>query len=316
VRSILPVFVGLLLGLSQSAHGRTATDEVVCPVDGTVVPVSRPVSTNALGGTDSDFCQYASGEQARQHGVATCPTCFFSARLSSFHDPLTDADRRALREMLRSAVPPTVSVEDMEAWDRYQLAALCAGILGRSTFDRGDLLHTGAWTVRDRAVGFIPAVDGPLDAAVQLDEMDVHWAEIPDLQIRQMALFDLARLAHRGGMRSRRDGYLDRLDELQPVPPELLQIRGKVRELLSIEDRFLEKALEHYQEGLIRNEGTPEERVYYRYLVLDLKRRLGREKGLLDELNLLLADPLLPEGIRPMAKGIKEILRGEQRPNP
>ena len=27
-------------------------------------------------------------------------------------------------------------------------------------------------------------------------------------------------------MRDRRDSYLDRLDELQPVPPELLEIRG------------------------------------------------------------------------------------------
>jgi len=316
VRSILLLLCGLVAGLPLTSASRTATDEVVCPVDGTTITVERPVSTNALGGTDSDFCQYASGDQARQHGVATCPTCFFSARLSEFEGALTDAQRKALQEMLRSAIPPGTGVERMEVWDRYQLAALCSGVLGRRALDRGDLLHVGAWTVRDRAVGFIPSVDGPLDAAVQLDEMDVHWTEIPDLQIRQMALFDLARLAHRGGMRDRRDSYLDRLDELQPVPPELLEIRGKVRELHAIEDRFLEKALEHFQQGLKQNEGTPEEQVYYRYLVVDLGRRLGREQGLIDELNLLLADPLLPDGIRPMAKGVKEVLRGDRSSTP
>ena len=315
MRTIL-VLLGLLAGLPLSAQARTAEGEVICPLDGTEISVSRPVSTNALGGTDSDFCQYASGEQPRQHDVATCPTCFYSATLSSFDGSLTDAQRRALQEMLRSAVPPSQSAAALEVWDRYQLAALCAGVLDQGALERGDILLTGAWTVRDRAVGFIPAVDGPLDAAVQLDEMDVLWSEIPDLQIQQMALFDLARLAHRGGMRARRDGYLVRLDQLPPVPPQLVEIRGKVLELLALEDRFLEKALEHYQEGLRRNEGSPEDQVYYRYLVVDIQRRLGQDKGLLDDLNVLLADPLLPEGIRPMAKGVKEILRGEQTSTP
>ena len=315
MRTVLTLLT-LLVGLPLPALARTAADEVTCPVDGTELTVSRPVSTNALGGTDSDYCQYASGEQARQHDVATCPTCFYSGRLSSFDEVFTDAQRRALREMLRSAVPPSRSVEQLEVWDSYQIAALCAGVLDRGAFERGDILLTAAWTVRDRAVGFIPAVDGPLDAAVQLNEMEVLWAEIPDLQIQQMALFDLTRLAHRGGMRARRDGYLERLDQLPPIPPELLEIRNKVRELHALEDRFLEKALEHYREGMQRNEGSPEAQVYVRYLIVDLERRLGHEKGLLDDLNVLLADPLLPDAIRPMAKGVKEILRGDRTEAP
>jgi len=51
------------------------------------------------------------------------------------------------------------------------------------------------------------------------------------------------------------------------------------------------------------------DRAYYSYLVIDLKRRLGRTDGLWDELTQLLANEDLPEHIRPMARGLKETMR-------
>ena len=308
-RSICFVPLIALLGLAQAALAATVPTEIRCPLDDTALSVDRPVSSNALGGTDSDYCQYAAGEQARHGEVVTCPQCFYTATIGTFERNLGDSQRQALQEMLDSARRPGQSAASLEVWDRYQLAALCAGVLDERPYERGDLLLTGAWTVRDRVVGFIPQVDGPLDASNQLEELDAHWLEVPDLQIQQMALFDLVRLAHRGGFVARRDAYLAQLDELQPVPPELLQVRSKVRELIELEDRFLAKALEHYEAGVAERDGGPEEQLYYRYLIVDLKRRLGRTEGLMDELNGVLGDPVLPAAIRPMVRSVREVLK-------
>ncbi len=304
--------LGSLLLVAGSAHAaNTLPDTVVCPVDGTEVHIERPIAANAMGGTDSDFCQYAAGGQIREQSVATCPTCLYSGLHSTYDRQLTDAQKRELLEMLDALRPTVGDPHDLQPWDRYQIAALCAGVLGESALQRGNLLHAGAWTARDRVVGFIPMIDGPLDAHNKLDELDPEWAQIPDLRTQQMALFDLTRLAHRGGFVQRRDAYLNQLDDLPPVPEDLIRVRTMVEEWIAIENRFLSKALEHFNAGLDRGEGETNEQIYYRYLTVDLRRRLGQDKGLREELNVLLADPLTPDHLKPMIKGLKEVLKGE-----
>ncbi len=300
-----------LLAAAPALAANTVPDSVVCPVDGTNVDIMRPIAANAMGGTDSDFCQYSAGGQIREHAVATCPTCLYSGLHSSFDRELIDAQRRALLEMLETLGPTIASTAELQTWDRYQIAALCAGVLEESALQRGNLLHTAAWTVRDRFVGFIPMIDGPLDAHNKLDELDVDYTEIPDLRTQQMALFDLSRLAHRGGFNARRDAYLNRLDDLPPVPEELIAVRAMVEEWIATENRFLGKALEHFNAGLDRGEGEETEKLYYRYITIDIRRRLGQEKGLREELNMLLADPNMPDNLKPMAKGLKEVMRVE-----
>jgi hypothetical protein len=300
----------IALAVVWTAHATTTVPDVVrCPVDGTSLDVLVPAATNAMGGTDSDFCQYAAGGQAREHAVATCSTCFYSAHIGSFERELTPEHKTALLEMLGQAHAPGQDAASLDPWDRYQLAALCAGVLEVDALDRGDILLSGAWTVRDRVVGFIPTMDGPLDMKVKLDDYEAAWNEIPDLRTQQMGLFDLMRLAHRGGFMQRRDRYFALLDELQPVPAEMLEIRAKVRDLIEIENRFLDKALQHYEQGIAASEGSAADRAYYSYLVIDLKRRLGRNEGLWQAMMTLLADEDLPEHIRPMARGLKETMR-------
>ena len=307
----LAVLCSGMFATAPALAANTVPDSVTCPVDGTDVHILRPIAANAMGGTDSDFCQYSAGGQVREHSVATCPTCFFSGLHSSFDREFTDTQRRALLEMLETLRPASGSAGQLQPWDRYQIAALCAGVLEESTLQRANLLHTAAWTVRDRVVGFIPMIDGPLDAQNKLDELDVDYAEIPDLRTQQMALFDLSRLAHRGGFNQRRDAYLNRLDDLPPVPEDMISVRTMVEEWIALENRFLGKALEHFNAGLDRGEGEETEQIYYRYITIDLRRRLGQDKGLREELNTLLADPLMPDNLRPMAKGLKEVMRVE-----
>ena len=297
-----------LLAAAPALAANTVPDSVVCPVDGTAFESLRPLSANALGGTDSDYCQYAKGTQPREHGVAVCPTCHYAARLDDFQQPLSDDQKAELLAMLESATRGFPSPEQLEPWDRYQLAVLCAGVLDKPAFARGDLLLTAAWTVRDRIVGFLPGIDGPLHARMRLDELDQQWLEIPDLLTQQRGLFLLTQLAHRGGFRGRRDAYLDRLDELQPVPEELVALRAQIRELIPIEDRYLGKAVQHFEAGLKADEGTPEDKLKYRYLIVDLKRRLGETEDLRTEINLLLTDSLLPEALRVATKSVKECL--------
>ncbi len=307
----IPWFVAVVLVLLAGpvTAGELFPEVYNCPVDGTVVNAQRMLATNALGGTDSDFCQYAKGGNAREHGVATCPTCFYSAMQSKFEQPLDEGQKKALLEMLATARDNHTTVDQLEPWDRYQLAALCAGVLDENALERGDLLLSGAWTIRDRIVGFIPQVDGPVDVFNGLAEMDKQWLELTDLRAQQKALFDLARVAHRGGFPARRDAYLARLDELQPVPEDLASGRERwMYEPIEMENRFLDKALQHYEEGLAAGSGSAEERVYYAYLVVDLKRRLGRTDGLDRDLNLLLAEKTLPEHVKVAIKSLKHVL--------
>ncbi len=289
--------------------------ELTCPVDGTVFRAVRSLSTNTLGGTDSDFCQYASGGQPREHGIAVCPTCLYAAPVDRFERELTDAQKAALLQALSEARNPSVTAVDLQPWERYQMAALCAGVLGETRFHRGDLLLTGAWTVRDRIVGFIPAIDGPLDVLDGLEQMDAAWLEIPDLRTQQMALFDLARAAHRGGFADRRDAYLARLDELQPVPEELLEGRERwMREPIDLENRFLTKAIEHYAAGLEAGEGSPREKATYRYLIIDLRRRLGHDPDeLQQDINLLLTDEAISEEVRIAARTLSEVFKRQEK---
>lgn len=308
-RAGLAVLWSLLLAAGAARAANTLPDTVVCPVDGTEIHIERPIAANAMGGTDSDFCQYAAGGQIREYSVATCPTCLYSGLHSTFDGQLTDAQKRELLEMLDSLRPTVGDPHDLQPWDRYQIAALCAGVLGESLLQRGNLLHAGAWTARDRIVGFIPMIDGPLDARNKLDELDTEWAQVPDLRTQQMALFDLTRLAHRGGFVGRRNAYLEQLDDLPPVPEELLRVRTMVEDWIAIENRFLAKALEHFNAGLDRGEGETHEQLYYRYLTIDIRRRLGQDRGLREDLNVLLADPLTPDHLKPMVKGLKEVLK-------
>ncbi len=311
-RPLVPITIAAvaLLAVVLTARATTTVPDVVtCPIDGTMIDVQRPMATNAMGGTDSDFCQYAAGGQAREHAVATCPECFFSSHLSGYARELTGEQRAALLEMLGQARAPGQDAATLEPWDRYQLAALCVGVLEVGALERGDILLSGGWCVRDRVVGFIPGMDGPLDMMQKLDDYEAAWNQIEELPAQQMALFDLMRLAHRGGFVPRRDGYLTLLDDLKPVPAELTDIRTKIRDLIELENRFLDKALQHYEQGIADGEGSVADRAYYSYLVIDLKRRLGRTDGLWDELTQLLANEDLPEHIRPMARGLKETMR-------
>lgn len=303
------IAVALLVLARPAAAGDLFPEVYNCPVDGTTVNALLTLATNALGGTDSDFCQYAKGGNAREHGVATCPTCFYSAMQNTFEQPLTADQKKAMLEMLATARDDHTTIDELEPWDRYQLASLCAGVAGKNALERGDLLLTGAWTIRDRVVGFLPAIDGPVDVLNGLEVMDGQWLELTDLRAQQKALFDLARVAHRGGFPARRDAYLARLDELQPVPEDLASGRERwMYEPIAMENRFLEKALQHFEEGLSAGSGTPEERVYYSYLVIDIKRRLGRTDGLERELNLLLADEAAAEHVKIAIKSLKHVL--------
>jgi hypothetical protein len=305
-RILLPAAVLVIAAAVQAAS--LVPGNYTCPVDGTPVEAMVPVATNALGGTDSDFCQYAKGSQARENEVITCPSCYYTARLGRFDQPLTDIQREKLLAMLATATDGFPEVERLEPWDRYQLAVLCAGVLDESALERARLLHTAAWTARDRIVGFLPGIDGPLDVRMKLDELDEQWLAIPDLLTQQRGLFLLVQLAHRGGFTVRRDAYLAQLDDLQPVPAELTELRAQTRELITVEDRFLGKAILHYEAALRADEGTPEDKLQVRYLIVDLRRRLGETEGLREEINLLATDANVPENLRPAIKSVKECL--------
>ncbi len=305
-RLLLPTAALVVAAAVQAAS--LIPENYTCPVDGTAVEVLIPVATNALGGTDSDFCQYAKGSQARENEVITCPSCYYSARLGRFGQPLTDTQREKLLAMLGTATAGFPAAERLEPWDRYQLAVLCAGVLDESALERAHLLHTAAWTARDRVVGFLPGIDGPLDVRMKLDELDEQWLSIPDLLTQQRGLFLLIQLAHRGGFTVRRDAYLDRLGDLAPVPAELTELQAQTRELITIEDRFLGKAILHYEAALKADEGTPEDKLQVRYLIVDLKRRLGETQGLREEINLLVTDANVPEDLHPAIKSMKECL--------
>jgi len=312
---LLGLFLLLFLFVPQvrAQQGPLPTVSLADPLDGHAFTVAVLPSVNSLGGTDSDGCSYSSGLQVRHFAVVTSPTSLYSARIEEWGEGVTEQNKDGLLEIL---IPLGAEVEDvtkLQTSERYELAAVVADHLGRDRFVVGDLFLHGAWTVRDSIVGFLPAVQGSGDAWQKLRELVVRSRSVTQPRGRTIALFDMARLAHRGGFIHERDALLGQLDNFEDAGIGGPQKRTEFQLRVRAEQRLLRRARDRYLKGVERKERGREEQAFYRFLAAELARRLGEFDVAEQELAALDLDKSVAKDVKGLISDVRSVLKVQAR---
>ena len=298
MRLLLPV----LALLAVPAHAtRLHVTTVPCPVGGTPTKVYEKVISNTLGGFDSDLAAYSDKGQFRQFAVSTCPdnlVSLYGADMKSPMDP--DAQQRVLAAT--NALAPTLpAADDLEVWDRYVLAAAAYKELGATSLKVAELYLEASWTARDRAVGVVRGLDGPIVTRQLLDDGLVELDKPLTDDQRRTILFNLARVAHRGGYGAERDELLARLK----ATPGLTSREKQAAQTLAhfggtVEPGLQDMAIAAFTQAL-REDLTMDEKIRGTYILGDLLRRRGRTREALPLLTRVLAEENAPLNLREMA---------------
>jgi len=306
----------MLIGSAAFAQGgsdRDASKLLTDPLDGHTFEWSVPLATNALGGWDSDGCTYGSDQQPRTSGVATSPTTLYSAPVDRFDRPIPEDKKQGLMEMLLGVGQSVDDARRLSPFQRYEIAAAVGAYLGDTPYVTGELYLTGAWTIRDSIVGFLPGITGASDAWRKLAETLPMLAEIDNDRGRTIAAFDMARLCHRAGLIYERDGFLAALDTWPDAGVGGATKRDEFFRRVSEESRLLAKARDAFRAGLAGGHGDPSERAYYRYLTGELSRRLGDFEEAETQLESVALDAAAPEEVKAYVTDIQAVLKLQGR---
>ncbi len=281
---------------------QVAVTELPCPVGGGTVAVHDRLSQNAAGGWDSDLASYGSEGQWRAYRVATCTSSLFSLYNEDMRSPVPVGKVPALTTALSSAVAALPDPSSPRPWDRYAIAAAMYAVLGRDDAFLGDLWLEASWTARDAAVGYYAAVEGPIGARTILE---LGWEELKkplSASDRRKLLFNMARVAHRGGWPSERDAHLVALEATGPLEPREAAGVARLRlHAIDIERALQAKATDHYTRALHASL-EPRERARITYLLGDLARRRGDSDAARRFLAQVVDDPAADNSWRTVAR--------------
>lgn len=290
----------LLLSLIASGT-RVVYQELPCPVGDDVVRVYQLVSSNTLGGYDSDLATYASQGQFREYAVATCATSLFSLPVTLIQEPIDPALHPQLLAALTEEVAALPDPGEPAVWERYGIAARLLGELGRPPLEQAELYLQASWTARDTVVGYQQGLSGPAGVTALMDMGSAELAKPLTDEQRRTVLYTLARAAHRGGLGDARDAYLAQFEALGGLSEADQQALAEFRHIArTIEPQYQDLAIAAFQEAL-SGSLTTEARLRATYLVADLMRRRGRTDEALPLYEAVLSDSQTPANIREMA---------------
>lgn len=301
--------IPLLLALLPLAGATQVSTRVVpCPMGEGFAKVFDRVGANASGGYDSDGASYASGGQWRAWRISTCDTNLFTLYGSDMGTPVAAKDRPKLTAALAAAVEKLPDRDEPEVWERYGIAAAMYGALGKDHVFLGDLWLEASWTARDAAVGYYEGLEGPAEARALLDAGKGELAKPLSAEDRARVLYNLVRVAHRGGYVAERDALLAKL-EAEPLPAAHREKVARFRKLATeVEPRLQAAALAELEAALAGAPLADAERARVRYLAADLRRRLGRAPEALPVYRDVAADVAAPESLRDMARFLADDL--------
>lgn len=287
---------------------RVKIETARCPLGEGPVKIYEKMVSNTLGGFDSDLAAYSSEGQFRQYAVSTCPDNLLSLYGPDMMKPLDASQQAAVQAALAELLPTMPPAESLQVWDRYVIAAASYRALGRSELDVAEVLLQGSWTARDVAVGVYRGLEGPIATRQLLDGgMAELQKGLTDDQ-RRTILFNLARIAHRGGHAAERDALLTRLEQTPGFDARERNAIGKMRTHAAIEATLQDRAIAAFTEGL-RAEGVDfDTKIRATYLLADLLRRRGRAREALPLYTRVMAESKAPLNLREMAGALHKEL--------
>ena len=253
-----------------------STRLATCPLGEGSAKVFERIGENHSGGYDSDLATYSSQGQWRTYALATCQSNLLTLLGSDFGMEIPASRKAAVEAALSKAVARLSNPGQPEIWERYSIAAAVYEALGRDPIFLGDLYLSASWTARDAVVGFYAALEGPEAARNLLDAGKQELAKDLPLEDRKKVLFNLARIAERGGWSSERDAWLNAFVSLGTTALEQQAI-DRFRHIAgSVEPVLQEQAIQAYLRALNDKTLSTDQRTRLTYLVADLRRRQGR----------------------------------------
>jgi len=254
-------------------------EEVQCPLGEDFARVFSLTSQNQLGGYDSDLASYAKGEQFRTFAISTCYDNFFSLYGKDFHITLSETQRQNVEKALEKAKKRLLDQNNPLLWERYEIAADIYQALSYSDSLIGQLYLEASWTVRDSFVGYHQGLNGPKSVEQVLSLGVREIAAQTDPEKKKLLIFNLARVAHRGGYATIRDQYIETFLLLPNLTSKDKQSMKYVQSYaLPKEQYYQKKALESFRKALKNEELSSKESTRILYLVADLYRRLGNKE--------------------------------------
>lgn len=303
----------LLISLLSAALALDVRAVVVpCPLGQDTATVYEKVSSSATGGYDSDFASYSAGAQWRAYQIASCRQNLFTLYGSDMQTPIPEADQPRLRTVLEAAVAALPDPANPEVWDRYAIAAALYAAMGKGPVFLGDLWLSASWTARDVAIGYYAGLNGPVETRILLQG---GWEELKkplSNEDRKKVLFNLVRVAYRGGYVSERDGFLAAFEAVGSLTQAEVEAVARVKKMSQIEASLQEKALAAYQQARADASTPKDERIRITYLCADLLRRLGQEQAALPLYTEVSNDTNAPADLRKFALALAGPIMAQQ----
>lgn len=299
----------LLLALALAAWAtQVEATQVPCPLGGAPVQVFRLVSTNGLGGWDSDGASYSLQGQFRNFEVSTCPNHALSLYGRDMELGLSASDSAKIAPIVAELERDYPEPSSLEAWDRHAMAARTYAALGRGDWFVANAWLKASWTLRDAAVGELRGLSGPLlTRRLLLAGADELKKELSEIQ-KKAVLFNMAKAAHRGGYGAERDALLTQLSQSGGLDKAEQDALDKLRAAARLERPLQDQAMRHLTE-VVRSDGAHAPQA--RFLLADLLRRTGRIDLALPALEAASRDRDAPDSTRALASYLAAELRGE-----
>ena len=275
---MIPIaLLGLLLPATVHATD-VGVRELPCPFGEGNVRVYAKLSSNRLGGWDSDLASYSVGGQWRNYAISTCPSSLYSFPSEGGpSEQLADEEyRTTLHTLLLDA--KAEFGEDPAIWERYEIAIRILRLQDEMEPLRVAKLYLdAAWTARDMAVDVYKGLDGPEMAwgLLEAGATELQKTELDD-PTKKILHYNLARIAHRGGFLALRDQHInafEALGNLSAIEQETLsRFRSMTTEVeplyLAQAARFLEAHLASSRDSSLSS--------WAHYVLADISRRAGQ----------------------------------------
>lgn len=267
----------MLLFFLLNAWSMNPFEEVECPLGKDHARVFSFSSQNQLGGYDSDLASYAKGEQFRTFAISTCYDNYFSLYGKDFSLTLTEEQKTKAQEIITRLRTKLMDPKNPLVWERYEIAAEMYRLLNRPPHFLAQVYLEASWTVRDSFVGFHQGLNGPKSAKELLDLAPKELQKTLSPEQKKMLVFNLARVAHRAGIPSLRDMYLNMFEALPNLSSSDKQGLKYIRNIAIPKERYYqEKAKTELLLAVQDMQHLSDvEKHHTRYLLADVHRRLG-----------------------------------------
>ncbi len=295
----------LMLGTALATGIRF--EELPCPHGEGTVRKFYKVSSNALGGYDSDLAVYSTRGQFREHAISTCPSSYYSALGSDLDRVITEGQRDTIDAAIAQSRANWKNPDNPMVWERYATAAQIASAVGRNALDISELYLNAAWTVRDAAVGvYVGGLEGPQAARQILDLGNTELAKDLTPEAMKLLRYNLARVAHRGGFSTERDRHIGAFLSLKNLTPEETQAGARMRALSQTVEPQYQRAAVMTLQAAVANTVPGQRRSRALYQLADTQRRLGDFRAAAVGFQSILKDPDAPSELKEMASFLLE----------